>query len=312
VVSHTCRGTNVLVTGGSGLVGSSIDFGLKPSSKVLNLLDHESILRYFDEHPSVDSVIHAAGLVGGVKGNSDRLFDFFNQNLMMAVNLMDAIARNPRINNVTFLLSTCIFPQDVSYPVSMKMLHEGEPHPTNYGYAYAKRMLEVGARALRQQYGKKVRCIVPCNLYGPNDNYNMDTGHVIPSLIHKCHLAKQNNTPFHVWGTGNALREFMYAKDMNKVLSTIHLDGVECGDMIVSSEREYSIREIVNLICEEFDYDYLVLYDTTKPEGILRKPTVSDDFRAFCRENNITLTTMEEGLHKTIEVFRKDYPNVRM
>ncbi len=310
--SHTCKGHNVLVTGGSGLVGSSIDFGLKPSSKTLNLLDRESIIRYFDEHPSVNSVIHAAGLVGGVKGNSDRLFDFFNQNLMMAVNLMDAIASNPRVNNVTFLLSTCIFPQNVSYPVSIEMLHQGEPHPTNYGYAYAKRMLEVGARALRQQYGKRVRCLVPCNLYGPNDNYNLENGHVIPSLIHKCHLAKQNGTSFPVWGSGNAMREFMFAKDINKILSAIHLDGIECGDMIVSSDKEYSIREIVNMICKEFEYDGLVVYDTRKPEGILKKPTISDDFKAFCVRNRITLTAIEEGLHKTIEVFRKDYPNVRM
>lgn len=310
--SHTCKGHNVLVTGGSGLVGSSIGFGLKPTSRTMNLLDRESIVRYLDEHPSIDSVIHAAGLVGGVKGNSDRLFDFFNQNLMMAVNLMDAIASSQKINNVTFLLSTCIFPENVSYPVSINMLHQGEPHPTNYGYAYAKRMLEVGARALRKQYGKKVRCLVPCNLYGSNDNYNLESGHVIPSLIHKCHLAKQNKTSFHVWGSGNALREFMYVEDMNKVLSAIHLDGVECGDMIVSSDKEYSIRQVVNMICKEFEYDGLVAYDTSKPEGILRKPTISDPFKKFCLENGITLTTMEEGLHKTIEIFRKDYPNVRM
>lgn len=308
---HTCKGHNILVTGGSGLVGSSIDFGLKPSSKVLNLLDRESIVRYFTEHPDVDSVIHAAGLVGGVKGNSDRLFDFFNQNLMMAVNLMDVIARNPRINNVTFLLSTCIFPQDVSYPVSMKMLHEGEPHPTNYGYAYAKRMLEVGARALRQQYGKKVRCLVPCNLYGPNDNYNIDSGHVIPSLIHKCHVAKQNETPFIIWGSGTPLREFMYAPDISKVLSAIHLDRVDCGDMIVSSGREHSIGEIVGMICKEFDYSGSIIYDGSKPEGIFRKPTVTDDFVGFCMTNGITLTCIGEGLHETVAAFRKDYPNVR-
>jgi GDP-L-fucose synthase len=313
VDSHTCKGHNVLVTGGSGLVGSSIDFGLKPSSKTLNLLDRESIIRYFDEHPSVDSVIHAAGLVGGVKGNSDRLFDFFNQNLMMAVNLMDAIASNPRVNNVTFLLSTCIFPQNVSYPVSIEMLHQGEPHPTNYGYAYAKRMLEVGARALRQQYGKNIRCLVPCNLYGPNDNYNMDTGHVIPSLIHKCYLAKRDNTPFRVWGSGNAEREFMYACDIGKVMGAIHLDSVDTGEiMIVSTGEQHTIRSVVDLICKHMDFSGEVVYDTSKPEGIMKKPTINGEFVEFIAKTGISLTSLNTGLELSIQDFTRRYPNVRM
>jgi GDP-L-fucose synthase len=99
-------------------------------------------------------------------------------------------------------LSTCIFPEFAQYPLTEEQIHNGEPHPTNYGYAYAKRMLEVGARSLREQYRVNAKRIIPCNLYGLNDNYDMENGHVLPSLIHRCYLSKINNKPFTIWGEG--------------------------------------------------------------------------------------------------------------
>lgn len=309
---HTSQGTNILVTGGTGLVGSSIPFGVKPTRKQMNLLDRHSVLSYIQAYPGVDTIIHAAGLVGGVKGNSDRMFDFLNENLMMACNVMEAVAKIDHIKEATFILSTCIYPKDVQYPVNAHDLHEGKPHPTNYGYAYAKRMLEVGARALRQQYGKKVRCIVPCNLYGYNDNYALESGHVIPSLIHKCYLAKRDNTSFVVWGSGNAEREFMFASDLGKVLKSIHVDHVDTKDMmIVSPGREYTIRFIVDLICKNMEYNGSVVYDTTKPEGILRKPTINHDFIDFIYRADISLTLIEEGIYFAVQDFKRRYPNVR-
>ena len=310
---HTSRGTNILITGGSGLVGSSIPFGIKPTRRQMNLLDRHSVLSYIQAYPEVDTIIHSAGLVGGVKGNSDRMFDFFNENLTMACNVMEAVAKSDNIKEATFILSTCIYPQNIDYPVNTLDLHEGEPHPTNYGYAYAKRMLEVGARALRQQYGKKVRCIVPCNLYGPNDNYSIESGHVIPSLIHKCYLAKRDNTPFYVWGSGNAEREFMFAHDIGKILTAIHFDEIETKDiMIVSDGHQHTIRSIVKLICEHMQFDGSVVYDTTKPEGIMRKPTINDDFVDFMDRANIQLTSIEDGIYSAVQDFLRRYPNVRM
>lgn len=310
---HTSRGTNILVTGGTGLVGSSIPFGIKPTRKQMNLLDCYSVQSFIQAYPEVDTIIHAAGLVGGVRANSDRMFDFFNENLMMACNIMNLVAKNDNIKEATFILSTCIYPQGVEYPVNAHDLHKGEPHPTNYGYAYAKRMLEVGARALRQQYGKKVRCIVPCNLYGPNDNYALESGHVIPSLIHKCYLAKKNNTPFVVWGSGDAEREFMFAPDIGKVVTSIHFDEIEPKDMmIVSDGRQHTIRSVVNLICEHMDFDGLVIYDKTKPQGIMKKPTINHDFIDFVDRADIWLTSLEDGIYSTVQDFLRRYPNVRM
>jgi GDP-L-fucose synthase len=309
---HTFRGTNVLVTGGTGLVGSSIPFGIKPNRQKLDLLKSGSVSSFVKENTNIDTIIHAAGLVGGVKGNTDRIFDFLNENLMMACNVMNAVAENPQIKEATFILSTCVYPKDVRYPVNAQDLHLGEPHPTNYGYAYAKRMLEVGARALRQQYGKKVRCIVPCNLYGPNDNYSLESGHVIPSLIHKCYLAKRDNTPFHVWGSGNAEREFMYASDVGKVMEAIHLDKVDVSDiMIVSTGEQHTIRSVVELICKHMDFSGEVVYDTSKPEGIMKKPTINDEFVDFSAKAGISLTSLDAGLELSVQDFTRRYPNVR-
>jgi GDP-L-fucose synthase len=309
---HTSKETNVLVTGGTGLVGSSIPFGVKPNRQELDLLKSGSVSAFVEANPTIDTIIHAAGLVGGVKGNTDRIFDFLNENLMMACNVMDAVAKNPQIKEATFILSTCVYPKDVRYPVDAHDLHLGEPHPTNYGYAYAKRMLEVGARALRQQYGKKVRCIVPCNLYGPNDNYSLDSGHVIPSLMHKCYIAKRDNTPFHVWGSGNAEREFMYARDIGKVMKAIHLDKVDTSDiMIVSTGEQHTIRSVVELICKHMDFSGEVVYDTSKPEGILKKPTINDEFVDFSAKAGISLTSLDAGLELSVQDFIRRYPNVR-
>ena len=303
---------NILITGGSGLLGSSIKFGLKPTSKELDLLCDNSLQNYLNKNKSIDTIIHAAGLVGGVKKNNDCIYDFFSKNLRMAINIMDAISNNNQIQNATFILSTCIFPENVKYPVDIADLSSGEPHPTNYGYAYAKRMLEVGARALRDQHGKKIKCLIPCNLYGPNDNYNIEGGHVIPSLIHKCYLAKKFNQDFIIWGSGEAQREFIFAPDLEKIMKSIYIDKSNIDDMmIISSRDQYSIRQIVECIVDIFQFKGKIIFDKTKPEGIMKKPTINNKFISFIEENKIQLTSIEEGLNLTIDYFNKNYSNIR-
>jgi GDP-L-fucose synthase len=302
--------SNVLITGGSGLLGSAITFGNKPSSEEVNLLKDGSLQSYLDKNPNIDTIIHAAGLVGGVKKNNDFIYDFFSKNLRMAINVMDVIARNKQIKNSIFILSTCIFPEDVKYPVDIDDMCKGEPHPTNYGYAYAKRMLEVGARALREQHNKNIKCLIPCNLYGENDNYNTQGGHVIPSLIHKCHLAKINNSDFVVWGSGNAMREFMYVNDLAKIIEIMQTDEKVLPDtMIISPDTEHSIREIVEIIKDEIQYNGKIIYDSTMPEGILRKPSNNKSFKTNFKD--FQFTPLDQGLRKTIKYFIEKYPNIR-
>ena len=295
-----------LITGGAGLVGTSVPFGLKPTRKEVDLTNYEQLISYIRDHKITD-VVHCAGKVGGVKSNKQFINDFLVENLTINANIIKACRE---VDRATFLLSTCIFPEFAHYPLTEDQIHNGEPHPTNYGYAYAKRMLEVGARSLREQYKVNAKCIIPCNLYGANDNYDMENGHVLPSLIHRCYLSKINNQPFTVWGEGKALREFVFSQDLGRILQMIHVDERSTPDMmIVSPGKEWSIREAVEIIISELGFSGELLFDKTKPEGIIRKPTNNTLFTTYFPD--FKFTDLKTGLKKTVEDFLTKYPNVR-
>lgn len=298
---------SVLVLGGSGLLGSEINIKgcLKPSSKDLNALDYCS-LRRFIQMNNITKIIHCAGLVGGIQANQTRLYDFFQQNLQMNINVLEA-CKEFSLNGSVFMLSTCVMPQSASLPYTEESIHLGEPHPSNYGYAYAKRMLEVGSRSLRDQYGINTSCIIPCNLYGKNDNYNLESGHVIPSLIHKMYLAKKNKEDMVVWGTGMPIREFLYAPDLAKIIEN-HTNN-DSQIVVVSPEQSYSIRDVVQKIADIIKFDGKILYDISKSDGIYKKPSSNRVFR----KNNpeFLFTDINVGLTETIEWFVSNYDKVR-
>lgn len=302
--------SNRLITGGGGLIGTEMpdDYGQKPTRGRLNLSHYDSVLAYIWEN-KIDEIIHLAAKVGGVKANHENMLDFFSDNLSMNANIVKVCGKLG-IKKATFMLSTCVFPQDVKYPVCEGLLHEGEPHYTNYGYAYAKRMLEVGARALRKQKGIQARCVIPCNVYGKNDNYNLEDGHVIPSLIHKCYLAKRDGTPFHVWGFGRAEREFIYAPDIARAVRMIHEDTRDIPNlMIVSPSKAHTIRSIVGMICECLDFKGEIVFDSTKPEGILRKPTMNNLFMECYPD--FKFTDIHDGIAETCDHVRRNYDSIR-
>lgn len=301
---------NTLVTGGSGLLGSEINLNnsLKPTSEELNLLDYCSLKRYIQLN-NVNKIVHCAAKVGGVSANFNKMFDFFELNLQMNLNVLRA-CKEFSLNNSVFVLSTCVMPSISDLPYTEKNLHSGEPHYTNYGYAYAKRMLEIGSRSLKKQYGINTVCLIPCNLYGPNDNYNLESGHVIPSLIHKCYLAKQNKEDFIVWGTGMPLREFVYVKDMARIIEEIVHKEKEYSPMIISPSHEQSIRDIVSMIVESLQFDGKILYDLSKPDGIYKKTTSNKNFSKYFPE--FKFTDIKIGLQDTIQHFVSKYPDVRL
>lgn len=301
---------NILITGGSGLLGSEINLsnGLKPTSKELNLLDYCALRRYIQLH-NVTKIIHCAAMVGGVQANYTKMFDFFDINLQINTNILRA-CKEFNLNNSVFILSTCIMPAEAKLPYNEESLHTGEPHFTNYGYAYAKRMMEVGSRSLKQQYGINTICLIPSNLYGPNDNYNLESGHVIPSLIHKCFIANQNKEDFVVWGTGMPLREFVYVKDFARIIEKIIHTDHEYSPMIISPDEDHSIRDVVSMITSEINFSGRVLYDISKPDGIYKKPTSNKVFKKYF--NDFKFTDMKYGLQQTIHHFVSNYPNIRL
>jgi GDP-L-fucose synthase len=301
---------NVLITGGSGLVGTSlnVDNSYLPSSKELNLLSYPK-LESFIRRNNIKKIIHCAAMVGGVQANNQRMFDFFNTNMIMNMNVLTA-CKQYELNNSITILSTCVMPEHAPMPYTESSLHSGKPHDTNYGYAYAKRMLHVGAIAMKKQYDINISCLIPCNLYGKKDNFNIENGHVIPSLIHKCYLAKKNNTDFIIWGSGLAEREFIYADDFAKIIEDICHNNNYFSELIVSPGISVDIKTIVNKIVNIMNFTGNIIYDQSKLNGINKKTTCNDLFRQTF--SDFKWTDIDRGLQETIESFVRSYPNIRL
>ena len=297
---------NTLITGGSGLVGSCLESNFKPSSKDLNLFNLQDIINYIQTN-NIDSIIHCAAKVGGIKANSDYLGDFFYDNIRINTNVLEA-ARICRLSKVVSFMSSCVFPTDANYPLTSDQLHSGEPHPTNYAYAYAKRMLEVQSRAYRDQHGCNFVTVIPCNIYGPNDNFNLESSHVIPALIHKCYLAKQNNTNFEVWGTGRAYREFIYSGDVGYITQWALENYDEHEPLIISPDQEISIATLAQEIAWRMGFEGNIVFNQER-DGILKKP--SDNSKLKSLLPNYAFVPIEVGLAKTIEWFIENYEKAR-
>lgn len=301
---------NILITGGSGLLGSeiNIDNALKPSSKELNLLDYSALKNYIELY-NVSKIIHCAAKVGGVQENMNKNFDFLEINTQMNINVLRA-CKEFNLNNSVFILSTCVMPDNVKLPYIEDSLHMGAPHNGNYGYAYSKRLLEIGSRSLKEQYGVNTICLIPCNLYGKNDNFNLNSGHVIPSLIHKCFLAKQNSEDFLIWGTGMSLREFIFVEDFARIIEQIVNSDQSYETMIVSSGVEYSIRDIASIIANHMNYSGKLKLDLSKPDGIYKKTTSNKTFLKYF--SNHKWTDIHNGISVVVDYFIKKYPAVRL
>jgi GDP-L-fucose synthase len=255
-----------------------------------------------------NGIIHTAAKVGGVGSNMKYKGEFFYDNIIMNTNIIET-AREEGIENLVVFLSTCIFPDDVEYPLTENKIHLGPPHGSNDAYAYAKRMADIQIRAYREQYGLNYKCVIPTNIYGINDNFNIDNGHVIPSLIHKCYLAKINNEPLIVWGTGKPLREFIYNKDVAKLTTWMLENYNESEPIILSPSEEISIKELVNMIVDIMDFKGDVIWDDTKPDGQYRKPTDNSKLRKYLPD--FEFTPLYDGLSETIEWFINNYEKVR-
>jgi GDP-L-fucose synthase len=299
---------NVLVTGGNGLVGSEfkgVEY-FKPTSKQFDLTDKNQtyglLLKRFD------SVIHCAAKVGGVGGNIKYKGEFFYDNIMMNTNIIEG-ARLTGVKNLVCFLSTCVFPDNIEYPLTESKIHLGPPHFSNDAYAYAKRMADIQIRAYREQYGLNYKSVIPTNIYGPNDNYNLENGHVIPSLIHKCFLSRENKTDLVVWGSGKPLREFIFSKDVATLTEWVLKNYNESEPIILSTSDEISIKDVVSIIMEIMNFKGNVIFDKTKPDGQYKKPSDNSKIKNYLP--NFKFTSLYDGLKETIEFFESNYNFIR-
>lgn len=300
-----------IVTGCNGLLGSEIikleKDAVGISSKECNLLESDF---YGQLSPKPEVVIHCAAKVGGIKANTEYVSDFFEENVKMNLNVMRACKK--RGVKLVSILSTCIYPAAsyVQYPLTEEQLHNGPPHDSNYGYAYAKRMVEIQSRAYRQQYGCNFITVIPNNLYGLNDNYDLESGHVIPSLIRKFYNAKkEKDSEVEIWGSGTPLREFTFAKDAAKIILWLSKNYDEEMPINIGNQEEISIRDLAHMIAEIIEYDGKIKFNLSKPDGQYRKP--SSNKRLLSLGWNEKYTQLKEGLTETINYFELKYPNLR-
>jgi len=304
-----------LVTGATGLVGSAIERNA-PIERDLVCVNHQDV-DFTDYNATLkmmekirpERIFHCAAAVAGLGGNMKHPGELFRKNILINFNVLEA-ARVTGVKRVLSYLSTCIYPDQIEFPIQDSALHKGPPHPSNYAYAYAKRMIDVQSRAYREEYGCDFITAVGTNLFGPQDNFNLVNGHAFASLVHKTYLAKKNGTELKVWGSGKPLREFVFSDDIAK-LSFWAMDNYHDAEPILfSNEQETSIRDLVQLIANKMDFKGSISFDDSKPDGQFRKPSSASKVKKL--NPHFQFTPLEKAVEKTVGWFMETYPKVRM
>jgi GDP-L-fucose synthase len=296
-----------IITGGRGLIGSEFTNDIRISRNDFDLVNPNDVNKMYSVHKP-DYVIHTAAKVGGVGANMKYKAEFYYENIMINTNVIHYALKHDVKKMITFL-STCIFPDKIDYPLTENKIHLGPPHISNDAYAYSKRMIDVQVNAYNQQYNTNYFSVIPTNVFGTHDNYNLQNGHFVPSLIHKCHNAIINNTDLVLWGDGTPLREFIYSKDVAKICDLLLETYNEKEPIILSTSEEISIKEIANLVAKIMGYKKKIIWDTTKPSGQFRKPSDNTKLKSVIGDFNFT--PLEKGLEETIEYFIRNYDKIR-
>jgi len=260
---------------------------------------------FLDHAPS--AVIHLAAKVGGVKANTDYLGDFFLENILINTNVLET-AKKFRVEKVVSLLSTCVYPNNVNYPLTVDQIHNGPPHPSNYAYAHAKRMLDVQSRAYRDQHGCNFITAIPNNLFGENDNFHLENSHVIPAIIRKMYEAMLAQSDVVLWGDGTPLREFTYAKDLARAILLLVEEYNDRVPVNIGNTVEISIKEVAEKIATRVGFTGEIIWKTDLPSGQQRKPS---DNSKFLEQFAMKYTQFDEALTNACEWFIINYPNVR-
>jgi len=301
----------IVVAGHTGLVGSAI-FELLESlgtqvtginSKIVNLLDRKATFTFFND-VKPELVIDAAAIVGGIGSNNRYPVDFLSKNLQIQSNLMDA-AHSANVQRFVFLGSSCIYPRDCQQPIKEEYLLTGPLESTNSAYAVAKIAGIELIKSYRKQYGRHWISLMPTNMYGPRDNFELETSHVLPALINRFVSARRSGkTEVILWGSGSSKREFLHSRDFARAVilaaekydSDLHLN--------VGVGEDLTISNLANLIAREAGFVGDILWDETKPDGTPRKILDITRLKSMGWSPAITL---ENGIRETIQWFERNY-----
>jgi GDP-L-fucose synthase len=310
-------GKRVLITGASGFLGSSIVPILRnekceihiPSHKDYDLTQQTDVIRLFSDYcPQI--VFHFAALVGGILADKRRPADFFYQNIIMNTMVFQQSYLS-KVEKYVTCMCGCSYPQDAKNPISEDTLFCGRPQPESAPYGLAKSMNVVQSEAYRRQYGFNSIVLVPGNMYGPYDNFNVEDSHVIPGLIRKVYEAKKNNMPqLIVWGTGKPTRDFVYVGDVARAVLQAAETYNKSDIVNISSGKEIAIKELVDTIVHLMAYDGNIIWDTSKPDGQLHKLFAVE--RMHTKLGFRCETPLEDGLSETIRWFETNYSSARL
>lgn len=279
MTNSIAKDAKIFVAGHKGMVGSAIVRNLQAKGytniltqtrQELDLLDQKAVLNYLKaEQP--EYIFIAAAKVGGIQANNIFRADFIYQNLMIEANLIHG-AHEANIQRLCFLGSSCIYPRDCPQPIKEEYLLTGPLEPTNEPYAIAKIAGIKLCESYNRQYGRQYISVMPTNLYGPNDNYDLNNSHVLPALIRKAHEAKEKNEPtLTVWGTGTPRREFLYVDDLAEACVFLMETGYDGPLLNVGTGEDVTIRELAETVKEIVGFRGELVFDTIKPDGTPRK-----------------------------------------
>ena len=284
------------------------------SRKDLDLTNQKETFQWF-ENNNFDVVIDCAAKVGGIHANNTYRADFIYNNLQIQNNIIHASYKT-KVKKLLFLGSVCIYPKFTDQPIKEEYLLRSPLEPTNEPYALAKIAGIKMCESYYRQYGCQFMSVMPANLYGPNDNFHLENSHVLPALLRKFHEAKEKNSPtVKVWGTGEAMREFMHVDDLANacvhVLKECDFDKIysqNISQINLGTGEEISIRKLAHLIAIVVNYEGKIQFDTSKPDGTLRRVLDNKRINDLGWSHEINL---EEGLKSTYEWFKNNLKNIK-
>jgi GDP-L-fucose synthase len=308
------------VTGASGLVGRAIQKVVAEEdrkdeqwiflgSKDADLTDLAQTRAVFEKYKPTH-VIHLAAYVGGLYKNMAQPVEFLNKNLAMNQNVTQ-MCFELKVEKLVSCLSTCIFPDKTTYPIDETMVHDGPPHPSNFAYAYAKRLIDTSNRAYNAEYGCKFTSVIPTNVYGPHDNFHLQDSHVVPGLIHKFYNAKRNATAVTCFGSGAPLRQFIFSEDLAKLFVWVmrNYDSPEPIILSVDEEDEITIKDVVEAVRDAIEFEGEIVWDTSKSDGQFKKTACNKKLRALYPD--FQFTPFRKGIQQSVEWFVNNYETAR-
>ncbi|KAK4879264.1 hypothetical protein RN001_007410 [Aquatica leii] len=311
----------IIVTGGSGLVGKAIEKIVTEegkegekwiflSSQDGDLCDYAATENIFKKYKPTH-VIHLAAMVGGLFHNLSHNLEFLRNNMHINDNVLQ-LSFETGVKKVVSCLSTCVFPDKTSYPIDETMVHNAPPHPSNYGYSYAKRLIDVANHAYNEQHGCTFTSVIPCNVFGPHDNFNLECSHVIPGLIRKLYnTIEKGEDKFYVLGSGAQLRQFIYSRDLAKLIIWVlrNYEEVEPIILSVDEQAEVTIKQVAEELVKSFNFKGDIVFDKTKSEGQYKKTATNSKLRKYLP--NFQFTPFDIAVKETVDWFKANHKIAR-